>query len=104
DLKAGIVRFSHSELPESEETRSLDEFAALYSGIAILIRPRFRYDRRAPEMGNIRSRHWFWHAVIGGLPLYRDSLLASLMINIFALVLPLVSMNVYDRVVPNLVI
>ncbi|WP_369406777.1 type I secretion system permease/ATPase [Chromobacterium sinusclupearum] len=104
DLKAGIVRFSHSELPESEETRSLDEFAALYSGIAILIRPRFRYDRRAPEMGNIRSRHWFWHAVIGGLPLYRDSLLASLMINIFALVLPLVSMNVYDRVVPNLAI
>ncbi len=104
DLKAGIVRFSHSELPESEETRSLEEFAALYSGIAILVRPRFRYDRRAPEMGNIRSRHWFWHAVIGGLPLYRDSLLASLMINVFALVLPLVSMNVYDRVVPNLAI
>jgi ATP-binding cassette subfamily C protein LapB len=104
DVKAGIVRFSHSELPESEETCALEEFAALYSGIAILVRPRFRYDRRAPEIGNIRSRHWFWHAVIGGLPLYRDSLLASLMINVFALVLPLVSMNVYDRVVPNLAI
>ena len=33
--------------------------------------------------------------------LYRDSLLAALLVNIFALAMPMFSMTVYDRVVPN---
>jgi ATP-binding cassette subfamily C protein LapB len=49
----------------------------------------------------LRERHWFWGAVAEQLPLYRDVLAAALLINLFALVLPLFSMNVYDRVVPN---
>jgi len=102
DRQTGTVRLSHSELPEAEETLSFAQLADHYLGIAIFVRPRFHYDRRAPEMDDIRGRHWFWHAVYGGLPLYRDALLASLLINVFALAVPLVSMNVYDRVVPNL--
>ncbi|CAM3575343.1 type I secretion system permease/ATPase [Parendozoicomonas haliclonae] len=44
---------------------------------------------------------WFWEAVKPYWRVYRDVLLASLLINIFALVSPLFVMNVYDRVVPN---
>ncbi|WP_247646471.1 type I secretion system permease/ATPase [Deefgea sp. CFH1-16] len=61
----------------------------------------FRFDLRTPEMGKIRERHWFWGVVFDNWRIYRDALIAALLINIFALAMPLYSMNVYDRVVPN---
>ena len=100
--ETGLARISFPELAESEVEMPIPELAENYAGVAIFVRPRFRYERRAPELGTIRSRHWFWQTVYGGLPLYRDAMLAALLINIFALVIPLVSMNVYDRVVPNM--
>ena len=48
-----------------------------------------------------RVDHWFWGVVKQAWPIYAEVLLASLLINIFALVTPLYTMNVYDRVVPN---
>ena len=48
-----------------------------------------------------RAGHWFWSVMAENRALYRDVLLAALVINVFALALPLFSMNVYDRVVPN---
>ena len=44
---------------------------------------------------------WFVQAIRRYWKVYRDVLLASFLINIFALVSPLFVMNVYDRVVPN---
>jgi ATP-binding cassette subfamily C protein LapB len=77
------------------------ELEALYVGVAIVARPSFRFDRRAPVEATLRSRHWFWGAVQEQMPLYRDILGAAFLINVFALVTPLFSMNVYDRIVPN---
>ena len=45
--------------------------------------------------------HWFWDAIRANAPIYRDVLLAAFFINVFALALPLFTMNVYDRVIPN---
>jgi ATP-binding cassette subfamily C protein LapB len=71
------------------------------SGEVILCRPRFRFDARAPRVGvNVRG-HWFWDAIRANTPIYRDVLLAALFINVFALAMPIFTMNVYDRVVPN---
>ncbi|RMC97088.1 type I secretion system permease/ATPase [Aquitalea palustris] len=102
DRESGMARVSFAELTEAETSIPLADLAEKYAGLAIFVRPRFNFERRAPELGEIRSRHWFWQTVYGGLPLYRDSMIAALLINLFALVIPLVSMNVYDRVVPNM--
>lgn len=72
-----------------------------YTGISIFSRANFRFDKRTPELADISQRHWFWGAFRDQMPLYRDILAAALLINLFALVVPLFSMNVYDRVVPN---
>ncbi|WP_408611818.1 type I secretion system permease/ATPase [Chitiniphilus purpureus] len=95
------VRVRFPESGEAGEEMSRHELEARYSGIAIFVRPRFRFEARAPELGQIRQRHWFWAVVLQNWRLYRDTLLAALLINVFALALPLFSMNVYDRVVPN---
>jgi len=78
-----------------------EELAARYTGLVAFVRPQFRFEARAPGVGEVRSRHWFWGAVFENRRLYRDALLAALLINIFALAMPMFTMNVYDRVVPN---
>ncbi|MRR51094.1 MAG: type I secretion system permease/ATPase [Rhodocyclaceae bacterium] len=77
------------------------ELEARYTGIAIFARPHFRFDQRTPEVAQVRQRHWFWGALLEQLPVYRDILVAAGLINVFALAMPVFSMNVYDRVVPN---
>jgi ATP-binding cassette subfamily C protein LapB len=77
------------------------ELQARYAGVAIFARPHFRFDRRTPQVGQVKLRHWFWGALAEQLPVYRDVLAAALLINVMALAMPLFVMNVYDRVVPN---
>ena len=72
-----------------------------YTGNLFLISKEHDFDERSPELLNIRSRHWFWGTLIRSWRIYRDVLLASFMVNMFALAGPLFIMNVYDRVVPN---
>lgn len=84
-----------------EELVAADELAQRYLGSAILARVRFGFDERAPEIGGTAARHWFWSSVLEHRALYRDVLLGAGMVNLFALGLPLFTMNVYDRVVPN---
>lgn len=89
------------DLGEAVATMSRAELESRYQGTAIYARPEFRFDRRAPEIGQVNRRHWFWGAMTENLPVYRDVFLAAALINVFALAMPLFLMNVYDRVVPN---
>jgi ATP-binding cassette subfamily C protein LapB len=80
---------------------SRDELAARYAGVALFVRPHFRFDSRTPDVRKQVARHWFWSAILTQRFVYRDVLWAALLINLFALAFPMFSMNVYDRVVPN---
>ena len=98
---ANEARLLFPETGQGEVVLSRSELAGRYMGIALFARPRFAFDARTPEVGKVAQRHWFWGALLEQAPLYRDVIGAALLINVFALVMPIFSMNVYDRVVPN---
>ncbi|OGB22121.1 MAG: ABC transporter [Burkholderiales bacterium RIFCSPLOWO2_02_FULL_57_36] len=100
-LDTGSARVRFPESGESADVLSPVELEALYAGVVFFVRPVFNFDQRAPDSGQIKARHWFWGVVMQNWRLYRDSLLAALVVNLFALAMPMFSMTVYDRVVPN---
>lgn len=80
---------------------ALEELAQNYSGFAIFIRPAYLFDERTEACAVPKPEHWFWGVLQQTWPIYGEALVASFLINVFALVTPLFIMNVYDRVVPN---
>lgn len=82
-------------------TMPRDELEKRYAGVAFFGRPKFKYDARTTEVRPHRSGHWFWSAILAQRFVYRDVMWAAALVNIFAIALPMFTMNVYDRVVPN---
>jgi len=95
------ARVIFPELLDTSVDMSREELEAFSNGTAIICQPKFKFDERAPKKALAQDEHWFWSAVRRNLPIYRDVLIAAFFINLFALALPLFTMNVYDRVVPN---
>lgn len=100
-LPDGQARVRYPENGESSDVIDRDTLSAMYAGLVFFVRPIFNFDQRTPETGEVRARHWFWGVVFQNWRLYRDSLLAALLINLFALAMPIFTMTVYDRVIPN---
>lgn len=90
-------------LPEGGEAgeRSLPDLEREYAGLVIFVRSAFRFDPRAQDVALSNPKGWFWGTLARFWPIYGHVLIASLVINTFALASPLFIMNVYDRVVPN---
>ena len=84
-----------------KKTISLSGLEEIYDGTIFLISDNYNFDARSEEAQEQKNDHWFWGTIALSWRIYRDVLIASLLINIFALVGPLFTMNVYDRVVPN---
>jgi ATP-binding cassette, subfamily C, bacterial LapB len=101
DQAKQIARVIYPELGESEIVVPLAELAMQYAGYFIVTKPKFVFDKRAPIVGKVHLRHWFWGTLSENKRIYRDVMVAAFVVNIFALAMPMFSMNVYDRVVPN---
>lgn len=81
---------------------SRDALDAQYSGQGVIVRhDPAREGRRERPWQAARDNHWFWGEVWKERDQYFYVLFASLLINILAFALPLFTMNVYDRIIPN---
>lgn len=101
DTERNYARVIFPELGDAEVKVSAEELAERYSGYAIVAKPKFTFDSRAPAVGRVRLKHWFWGTLAENNKVYRDIMLAAFLINVFALAMPIFTMNVYDRIVPN---
>ncbi len=95
------ARIIFPELSEAEVSVSAQALSDRYSGYIVVAKPKFVFDARAPDIKKGHLKHWFWGAISENKRIYRDIMLAAFLINMFALALPLFTMNVYDRIVPN---
>lgn len=84
-----------------EEWVDLEKLSEVYLGYAFLIKKEIDSADETLQKKAFKPKHWFFDTLKLSLPIYRDVLVASLLINLFVLATPLFTMNVYDRVIPN---
>lgn len=94
----GMCQILTADNPDAPQDISIESLN--YSGHAFIVRPRCWFDVRSEDF-SIKTKHWYWQTIWRAWPLYSEVALASLIINVLGLAIPLFVMNVYDRVVPN---
>ncbi|MBN2865967.1 MAG: type I secretion system permease/ATPase [Thiotrichales bacterium] len=90
--------------PDTKEGKNrvaLDELEAEYLGYAIYLTQKRFLEGQKENLVGFKEGHWFWGTLWTSRSVYRDVLIASVVINLFILASPLFVMNVYDRIVPN---
>ncbi|NOU24008.1 MAG: type I secretion system permease/ATPase [Methylotenera sp.] len=101
DFEANQAHVIFPELGDAEIAIAINELELRFAGYYIVAKAKFSFDQRAPMVGKVRMRHWFWGTLAENSRIYRDIMVAAFVVNMFALAMPLFTMNVYDRVVPN---
>jgi ATP-binding cassette subfamily C protein LapB len=101
DLKNDQAGVIFPELGDAEILLPINELESRSAGYLVVAKAKYSFDLRAPSVGKVRLRHWFWGALAENSRIYRDIMIAAFAVNIFALAMPLFTMNVYDRVLPN---
>lgn len=91
-------------MPEAGEGTTRIKIAKLqdsYLGYAVYLTQKVLHEQKTENLMGFEEGHWFWGTLWANKSIYRDVLIASIVINIFVLANPLFVMNVYDRIVPN---
>ncbi|MEI8593803.1 type I secretion system permease/ATPase [Photobacterium sp. Hal280] len=89
------------QFESKERWIAFSELNDSYTGHLFLLKKRFRYDERSPELLKPTQGHWFWGTLWLSRNIYRDVFIASILINLFAIATPLFTRLVYDKIVPN---
>lgn len=96
-----MFRVTFPEDPDHKKDVPVKDLMRIYTGHFFLLTPVARSDDRAGPAAINQKREWFKTPLLANKSIYREVILAAIVINLLALASPLFVMNVYDRVVPN---
>ncbi len=99
-----VREYANVILPEVGDivnTVKIEDLAAEYFGMAFFLKREFRFESDDFKLIDNKNKHWFWDTINTIKYIYKDVLLASLVINLFMIATPIFTMNVYDRVIPT---
>lgn len=80
---------------------NLEDLRNAYLGHAVLVAPKGKDHEKTEHMWKQGAVDWFWEPIRAYWPGYAEIIACSFFINLFVIIFPLFTMNVYDRVVPN---
>ena len=81
---------------------ALDQIEPAFTGQAVVVEADPTRERAGERpWDKVRRQHWFWSEVWKVRREFWPVMLAALVVNLLALAVPLFTMNVYDRVIPN---
>ena len=102
DEKGNVTSANIGEAPGFEPLQKWQagQLTAIISNV-VRLRPAEANDQRISASEINPERDWFLPAFSASRRIYSEAIAATLAINVLALALPLFTMNVYDRVLPN---
>uniref|UniRef100_UPI004048AACE type I secretion system permease/ATPase n=1 Tax=Aliarcobacter sp. TaxID=2321116 RepID=UPI004048AACE len=95
-IKKGKECFLYDPITNSELKKDVSYLKKFKKAILI-----FRDPKKEKVLDEIKGKEWFWNPVKKFWRSYIEIGFLTLFINVFALAVPLFTMSVYDRVVPN---
>ncbi|MAC83967.1 MAG: type I secretion system permease/ATPase [Arcobacter sp.] len=102
DMSKKEVKLIMPHVSSGEILLSLDEVNKLYTGNLFIVKPAYNFENRVDKDVEVTdTKRWFWRTMKKNLGIYKLVIIAAILINIFVIFVPLFTMNVYDRVLPN---
>lgn len=101
-VENGRCTIIRPEMDSRQEVTPLERLEASHSGFVVFAAPVVRADGRADGFAPAGKRHWFWSEVWRYRWNYAEIAVAAAVANMLAITTSLYSMQIYDRVVPNL--
>ena len=89
------------EIGEVVNKVKIEDLQDEYFGMSFFLKREFRFESEDFKLIDNKQKHWFWDTIETIKYIYKDVLLASLVINLFMIATPIFTMNVYDRVIPT---
>ncbi|APW66210.1 type I secretion system permease/ATPase [Poseidonibacter parvus] len=96
------VKLIMPHVSQGELNLSIEEVEKLYTGNLFIVKPAYNFENRVDKDVEVTdTKKWFWRTMKKNLGIYKLVIIAAVLINIFVIFVPLFTMNVYDRVLPN---